>query len=109
MGLANAMKNLVRMSITAQFLSFLPYVFGFGFLGEVFGGCPICCGKAAMACMSIYEQRDGMALTSFSFSGFDGVGSWVGDVEGAQTVNTYSTYIYSPSNGYIFNSSLSLL
>ena len=55
-----------------------------------------------MACMSIYEQRDGMALTSFSFSGFDGVGSWVGDVEGAQIVNTYSTYIYSPFNGYIF-------
>ena len=38
MGLANVMKSLVRISITAQFLSFLLYEFGFGLLGEVFGG-----------------------------------------------------------------------
>ena len=81
---------------------------GLAFWAKSLGGCPICCGKAAMAYMSIYEQRDGIALTSFSFPGFDGVGSWVGDVEGDKTVNTYSACIYSPFNEYIFNSSLRL-
>ena len=66
---------------------------GLAFWAKSLGAVRYVVGRQQWLCMSIYEQRDGMALTSFSFSAFDGVGSWVGRC-GRGSDSEYILYLY---------------